>query len=164
LRKADREALGKFHREVLPCEGSRKFSLKAMGRTPMRAAAGEFHQFGYLKGTAHVESMSQLATEERIQIMVEEAKKILKKFGLSGETYLANKEAVAALCGTPIEQRRISVAKQIETIATATGRYPYVVLAFRGPSRTLCVPDANYYVADGLYDVHVVECAGKEAL
>ncbi|MFP3200476.1 MAG: hypothetical protein RXR06_11445 [Thermoproteus sp.] len=107
--------------------------------------------------------MSQLATEERIEILIEEAKKILKQYGLSGTTKLMNKAAVAALCGPPIEQRRISLAKQIESVTTATGRYPYVVFAFQSHG-VLCVPDANYYVADGLYDVHVIDCAGREAL
>jgi hypothetical protein len=107
--------------------------------------------------------MSQLAAEERIEILIEEAKKILKQYGLSGTTKLMNMAAVTALCGPPIEQRRISLAKQIESVTTATGRYPYVVFAFRSRG-VLCVPDANYYVADGLYDVHVIDCAGKEAL
>jgi hypothetical protein len=107
--------------------------------------------------------MSQLATEEKIEILIEEAKKILKQYGLSGTTKFMNKAAVAALCGPPIEQRRISLAKQIESVTTATGRYPYVVFAFQSHG-VLCVPDANYYVADGLYDVHVIDCAGREAL
>jgi hypothetical protein len=107
--------------------------------------------------------MSQLATEEKIEILIEEAKKILKQYGLSGTTKLMNKAAVTALCGSPIEQRRISLTKQIESVTTATGRYPYVVFAFQSRG-VLCVPDANYYVADGLYDVHVIDCAGKEAL
>jgi len=109
--------------------------------------------------------MSQTLAQERIEIMIDEAKKVLKQYGLNGTTSLMNKAAVTALCGPPIEQRRISTAKQIETVTTSTGRYPYVVFAFRSPqNRVLCIPDANYYIADGLYDVHAIDCAGKEVL
>jgi len=94
-----------------------------------------------------------------VEIIVEKVNELLKRYELRGETRMMNKSAVSQLCGT-IESRRISKAKQIEAVAKATGRYPYVVFAFRGPSRTLCMPDANYYVADGIYDVHVIDCDG----
>ena len=76
-----------------------------------------------------------------------------------GETRMMNKSAVSRLCGT-IESRRISKAKQIEAVAKATGRYPYVVFAFQREKNVVCMPDANYYVADGMYDVHVIDCNG----
>ena len=112
--------------------------------------------------------MSQVKAEEvgkevPIEILVKEVNELLKRYKLSGETRMMNKSAVARLCGT-IESRRISKAKQIETIAQATGRYPYVVFAFRRGQNVVCVPDGNYYVADGIYDVHVINCDGDNGV
>jgi hypothetical protein len=73
-----------------------------------------------------------------------------------------NRPAVMRLCGPPVEQRRISDADRIRSISKATGRYPYVVFAFRGHGGVVCIPDANYYAADGLYDVHTVDCPGPD--
>jgi hypothetical protein len=103
--------------------------------------------------------MSQTELKEvPIEIVVEEVNKILRTLGLSGESKFMNRPAVMQLCGPPVEQRRISDADRIRSIAKFTGRYPYVVFAFRGARGVLCVPDANYYAADGLYDVHIVDC------
>jgi hypothetical protein len=94
-----------------------------------------------------------------VEIIVEKVNELLKRYELRGETRMMNKSAVSQLCGT-IESRRISKAKQIEAVAKATGRYPYVVFAFRRAESVVCLPDANYYVADGIYDVHVIDCDG----
>jgi hypothetical protein len=96
--------------------------------------------------------------EVPIEVVVEEVNRLLKMAGLTGESKFMNRPAVMRLCGPPVEQRRISDADRIRNIAKFTGRYPYVVFAFRGPGGVLCVPDANYYAADGLYDVHMVDC------
>jgi len=103
--------------------------------------------------------MSQTELKEvPIEIVLEEANKLLKMAGLTGESRFMNRPAVLRLCGPPVEQRRISDADQIRSIAKTTGRYPYVVYAFKGQEGVVCVPDANYYAADGLYDVHIVNC------
>jgi hypothetical protein len=94
-----------------------------------------------------------------VEIIVEKVNELLKRYELYGETRMMNVSAVSQLCGT-IESRRISKAKQIEAVAKATGRYPYVVFAFRRAENVVCMPDANYYVADGIYDVHVIDCDG----
>ncbi len=93
-----------------------------------------------------------------IEIVLEEANRLLRMAGLAGETKLMNRPAVLRLCGPPVEQRRISEADDIRSIAKHTGRYPYVVFAFRGHGGVVCIPDANYYAADGLYDVHIADC------
>jgi hypothetical protein len=102
--------------------------------------------------------MSQELKEVPIEVVLEEANKILKMAGLTGESKFMNRPAVMRLCGPPVEQRRISDADTIRSIAKSTGRYPYVVFAFRGREGVVCVPDGNYYAADGLYDVHIVDC------
>jgi hypothetical protein len=103
--------------------------------------------------------MSQTELKEvPIEVVIEEANKLLKMAGLAGESRFMNRPAVLRLCGPPVEQRRISDADRIRSIAKSTGRYPYVVYAFRGQGGVVCVPDANYYAADGLYDVHIVDC------
>jgi hypothetical protein len=103
--------------------------------------------------------MSQTELKEvPIEVVIEEANKLLRMAGLSGESRFMNRPAVLRLCGPPVEQRRISDADRIRSIAKSTGRYPYVVYAFRGQGGVVCVPDANYYAADGLYDVHIVDC------
>ena len=94
-----------------------------------------------------------------IEVVLEEANKLLKAAGLTNvESRFMNRPAVMRLCGPPVEQRRISDANRIQSISKATGRYPYVVFAFRGRGGVVCIPDANYYAADGLYDVHIVDC------
>jgi hypothetical protein len=104
--------------------------------------------------------MSQTDLKEiPIEVVLEEANKLLKAAGLTNvESRFMNRPAVMRLCGPPVEQRRISDADRIRSISKATGRYPYVVFAFRGLGGVLCIPDANYYTADGLYDVHIVDC------
>jgi len=103
--------------------------------------------------------MSQTELKEvPLEIVLEEANRLLKMAGLAGESRFMNRPAVQRLCGPPVEQRRISNADDLKAVAKATGRYPYVVYAFRGQEGVVCVPDANYYVADGLYDVHIVNC------
>ncbi len=104
--------------------------------------------------------MSQTELKEiPIEVMLEEANKLLKAAGLTNvESRFMNRPAVMRLCGPPVEQRRISDADRIRSISKATGRYPYVVFAFRGYGGVVCIPDANYYAADGLYDVHIVDC------
>jgi hypothetical protein len=109
--------------------------------------------------------MSQVEVKEAgvgeapIEVLVKEVNELLKRYELRGETRMMNKSAVARLCGA-IESRRISKAKQIESVAKATGRYPYVVFAFRRERNAVCIPDGNYYVADGMYDVHIIDCDG----
>jgi hypothetical protein len=103
--------------------------------------------------------MSQTELKEvPIEVVLEEANRLLKMAGLTGESRFMNRPAVVRLCGPPVEQRRISDADRIRSIAKTTGRYPYVVFAFKGREGVVCVPDANYYAADGLYDVHIVDC------
>jgi hypothetical protein len=104
--------------------------------------------------------MSQTDLKEiPIEVVLEEANKLLKAAGLTNvESRFMNWPAVMRLCGPPVEQRRISDADRIRSISKATGRYPYVVFAFRGHGGVVCIPDANYYAADGLYDVHIVDC------
>jgi len=108
---------------------------------------------------SRVEVKEVEAGEVPVEIIVEKVNELLKRYELYGETRMMNKSAVSRLCGT-IESRRISKAKQIEAVAKATGRYPYVVFAFQREKNVLCMPDANYYVADGIYDVHVIDCDG----
>ena len=104
-------------------------------------------------------NMSQTELKEvPIEVVLEEANKLLRMAGLAGESRFMNRPAVLRLCGPPVEQRRISDADRIRSIAKSTGRYPYVVYAFRGHGGVVCVPDANYYAAEGLYDVHIVDC------
>jgi hypothetical protein len=104
--------------------------------------------------------MSQTELKEvPVEVVLEEANKLLKAAGLTNvESRFMNRPAVMRLCGPPVEQRRISDADRIQSISKATGRYPYVVFAFRGHGGVVCIPDANYYTADGLYDVHIVDC------
>jgi len=101
-------------------------------------------------------------TEPKIQIPLEirvaEATKLLRAYGLAGEVVFMSREAVEKLCGPPVESRRISQQTELEHVLKATGRFPYVVFAFVSESGAVCVPDANYYVRDGLYDVHVIRC------
>jgi hypothetical protein len=101
-------------------------------------------------------------TEPRIQVPLEikvaEATRMLKTYGLAGEVAIMSREAVERLCGPPVESRRVSQQAELEHVLKATGRFPYVVFAFLGEGGAVCVPDANYYVRDGLYDVHVVRC------
>ncbi len=94
-----------------------------------------------------------------LEIKVAEATKLLRAYGLAGEVVFMSREAVEKLCGPPVESRRISQQGELEHILKATGRFPYVVFAFVGEGGAVCVPDANYYVRDGLYDVHVIRCA-----
>jgi hypothetical protein len=103
--------------------------------------------------------VKEVEGEVPVELIVEKVNELLKRYELWGETRMMNKSAVSRLCGT-IESRRISKAKQIEAVAKATGRYPYVVFAFRRAENVVCMPDANYYVADGIYDVHVIDCDG----
>lgn len=107
---------------------------------------------------SRVEAKEVETGEVPVEVIVE-INELLKRYELWGETRMMNKSAVSRLCGT-IESRRISKAKQIEAVAKATGRYPYVVFAFRRAENVVCMPDANYYVADGIYDVHVIDCDG----
>ena len=100
----------------------------------------------------------QAKTRIPLEIKVAEATKLLKAYGLAGEVVFMSREAVERLCGPPVESRRISQQSKLEHILKATGRFPYVVFAFVGEGGTVCVPDANYYVRDGLYDVHIVRC------
>ncbi len=93
-----------------------------------------------------------------LEIKVAEATKLLKAYGLAGEVVLMSREAVERLCGPPVESRRISQQAELEHVLKTTGRFPYVVFAFVGEGGVVCVPDANYYVRDGLYDVHIVRC------
>ncbi len=93
-----------------------------------------------------------------LEIKVAEATRLLKAYGLAGEVVFMSREAVERLCGPPVESRRISQQDELEHILKATGRFPYVVFAFVGEGGAVCVPDANYYVRDGLYDVHVIRC------
>jgi hypothetical protein len=93
-----------------------------------------------------------------LEIKVAEATKLLKAYGLAGEVVFMSRESVERLCGPPVESRRISQQAELEHILKTTGRFPYVVFAFVGAGGAVCVPDANYYVRDGLYDVHVVRC------
>jgi hypothetical protein len=104
--------------------------------------------------------MSQTELKEiPIEVLLDEANKLLKAAGIANvESRFMNRPAVMRLCGPPPEQRRISDAERIRSISKATGRYPYVVFAFRGHGGVVCIPDANYYIADGLYDVHMVDC------
>jgi hypothetical protein len=94
-----------------------------------------------------------------LEIKVAEATKLLRAYGLAGEVVFMSREAVEKLCGPPVEPRRISQQTELEHVMKATGRFPYVVFAFVGEGGAVCVPDANYYVRDGLYDVHVIRCA-----
>jgi hypothetical protein len=110
--------------------------------------------------------MSRVEVKEAevpVEVIVEKVNELLKRYDLRGETRMMNISAVSRLCGT-IESRRISKAKQIEAVAKATGRYPYVVFAFQREKNVLCMPDANYYVADGMYDVHVIDCNGNNGV
>jgi len=100
----------------------------------------------------------QTKTQIPLEIKVAEATKLLRAYGLAGEVVFMSREAVERLCGPPVESRRISQQSELEHILKTTGRFPYVVFAFVGAGGTICVPDANYYVRDGLYDVHVVRC------
>ena len=93
-----------------------------------------------------------------LEIKVAEATRLLRAYGLAGEVVFMSREAVERLCGPPVESRRISQQSELEHILKATGRFPYVVFAFVGGGGTVCVPDANYYVRDGLYDVHIIRC------
>jgi hypothetical protein len=93
-----------------------------------------------------------------LEIKVAEATRLLKAYGLAGEVVFMSREAVEKLCGPPVESRRISQQTELEHVLKATGRFPYVVFAFVGEGGAVCVPDANYYVRDGLYDVHVIRC------
>ncbi len=101
-------------------------------------------------------------TEPKIQVPLEikvaEATKLLRAYGLAGEVVFMSRETVEKLCGPPVESRRISQQTELEYVLKTTGRFPYVVFAFVGQSGTVCVPDANYYVRDGLYDVHIIHC------
>jgi len=100
----------------------------------------------------------QTKTQIPLEIKVAEATRLLKAYGLAGEVVFMSREAVEKLCGPPVESRRISQQDELEHVLKATGRFPYVVFAFVGEGGAVCVPDANYYVRDGLYDVHVVRC------
>jgi len=100
----------------------------------------------------------QTKTQVPLEIKVAEATKLLKAYGLAGEVVFMSREAVEKLCGPPVESRRISQQAELENILRTTGRFPYVVFAFVGEGGAVCVPDANYYVRDGLYDVHIVRC------
>jgi len=93
-----------------------------------------------------------------LEIKVAEVTRLLKAYGLAGEVVFMSRDAVEKLCGPPVESRRISQQTELEHVLKATGRFPYVVFAFVGEGGAVCVPDANYYVRDGLYDVHVVRC------
>jgi len=93
-----------------------------------------------------------------LEIKVAEATKLLKAYGLAGEVVFMSRESVEKLCGSPVESRRISQQSELEYVLKTTGRFPYVVFAFVGEGGALCVPDANYYVRDGLYDVHIIRC------
>jgi hypothetical protein len=93
-----------------------------------------------------------------LEIKVVEAAKILRAYGLAGEVVFMTREAVEKLCGPPVESRRVSQQAELEYVLKTTGRFPYVVFAFVGAGGVVCVPDANYYVRDGLYDVHVIRC------
>jgi hypothetical protein len=101
-------------------------------------------------------------TEPNIQIPLEikvaEATKLLRAYGLAGEVVFMSREAVEKLCGPPVESRRVSQQTELEHVLKTTGRFPYVVFAFVSESSAVCVPDANYYVRDGLYDVYVIRC------
>jgi hypothetical protein len=100
----------------------------------------------------------QAKNQVPLEIKVAEATKLLKAYGLAGEVVFMSKEAVEKLCGPPVESRRISQQAELENILKTTGRFPYVIFAFLGAGGAVCVPDANYYVRDGIYDVHVVRC------
>jgi hypothetical protein len=100
----------------------------------------------------------QAKTQIPLEIKVAEATKLLRAYGLAGEVAFMSREAVEKLCGPPVESRRISQQGELEHILKTTGRFPYVVFAFVGEGGAVCVPDANYYVRDGLYDVHIVRC------
>jgi hypothetical protein len=100
----------------------------------------------------------QAKTQIPLEIKVAEATKLLRAYGLAGEVTFMSREAVEKLCGPPVESRRISQQGELEHILKTTGRFPYVVFAFVGEGGAVCVPDANYYVRDGLYDVHIIRC------
>ena len=100
----------------------------------------------------------QAKTQIPLEIKVAEATKLLRAYGLAGEVTFMSREAVEKLCGPPVESRRISQQGELEHILKTTGRFPYVVFAFVREGRAVCVPDANYYVRDGLYDVHIIRC------
>jgi len=100
----------------------------------------------------------QAKTQIPLEIKVAEATRLLRAYGLAGEVTFMSREAVEKLCGPPVESRRISQQGELEHILKTTGRFPYVVFAFVGEGGAVCVPDANYYVRDGLYDVHVIRC------
>lgn len=100
----------------------------------------------------------QAKTQIPLEIKVAEATKLLRAYGLAGEVTFMSREAVEKLCGPPVESRRISQQGELEHILKTTGRFPYVVFAFVGENGAVCVPDANYYVRDGLYDVHIIRC------
>jgi len=104
-------------------------------------------------------SQPEPKTQIPLEIKVAEATKLLRAYGLAGEVVFMSREAVERLCGPPVESRRISQQAELEHILKTTGRFPYVVFAFVGEGGAACVPDANYYVRDGLYDVHIVRCA-----
>jgi len=103
-------------------------------------------------------NQTEQKTQIPLEIKVAEATKLLRAYGLAGEVVFMSREAVEKLCGPPVESRRISQQSELEHILKTTGRFPYVVFAFLGQGGAVCVPDANYYVRDGLYDVHVIRC------